>query len=510
MNQPGTSDTTSSVQGRLRSGPALELIRSANRLEVSNAPILYDGLSLADLAHVTLLMKAGIIPEVTGKQVLKAILEMRTLPCEAFPFDPARGDVYKNRESYLNQQLPEAGGWLRTGRARREATNIAYRIAVRRRVLTLLRALVDLGQAIVARAEEHTETLMADYTYLQQAQPTTLGHYLLGFLYPMLRDADRLQAFFGRINVSPGGISSVNGSRLSIDRQGLADLLGFDGAIHHTRDAMWQADTPIESTAAVVTLLINVSRLAEDLQVWTTKEFDLVELADQYARTSVIMPQKKNPYSLAYIRGLANVAIGDLVAMANVGRTSSGQPDSRIFAYGRVPGIFDRAAEALALMEGVVRTLKVNVPLMAERVALGYSQATDLAEVIMLSTGQPYQTAHRIVGHAIAKAIEREIPSEHMSADLFNEAAEVVLGHPLNLSSDILAEALDPRAIITTRTVLGGAAHAPMQKMIAECQGRLERIAQWCYDVEHRLDDAVAKLIALAQSLVDDNEDGGS
>jgi argininosuccinate lyase len=494
--------TMHSATGRLKTGPALEMVQSANRLEVSSAPVLYEGLSLADLAHIAMLVETQVIPWAFGQQLLMALLDAHAIPVEEFPFDPGLGDVYKNREHHINQRVPEGGGWLGAGRARREATNIAYRLAVRRRLLALLAALGHLAKVLIARAEEHLDTLMPDYTYLQQAQPTTLAHYLLGFVYPMQRDSERLRACFGRVNLCPGGIGSVNGSRLPLHRQRLADLLGFDGVIHHTRDAMWQADIPIETTAATVALLVNLARLAEDLQVWTTQEFNLVELADDYTRTSVIMPQKKNPSSLTYVRGLASVTIGRLVAMANVGRTPSGQPDNRIFAYGEIPHLLDQTIEAVTLMGGVMRTLAVNAALMAQKVGLGYSQATDLAEVIMLSTGLPYQNAHQVVGQVVATAIEKGIPAERISTRMIDEAAQAVIGRPLNLSPEALKEALDPRAIVATRTGLGGAAPEPMRVMIAECQEKLAQMETWRNETERRLATAEADLVNLAGTLV--------
>jgi argininosuccinate lyase len=493
--------------GRLKAGPAPELIRSANRLEVSYGPLLFEGLSLGDMAHVIVLMEARVIPYEAGQRLLRVLLEAHAISGDEFVFDPAWGDAYKSRERYVNQQAPEVGGWLRAGRARREVTNIAYRLAVRRRLLGLLEALGYLAETIITRSQECVDVLMPDYTYLQQAQPTTLGHYLLGFVYPMLRDVERLRACFGRINRSPGGIGSVNGSRLPLDRQRLAELLGFDGAIHHARDAMWQADTPIETTAAVVALLVNLDRLAEDLQVWTTREFNLVELADDYSRASVIMPQKKNPYSLTYVRGLANVIVGQLVAMANVGRTPSGQPDNRIFAYGDVPGLLERATEAVQLMAGVMRTLCVNVALMAERAGLGYAQATDLAEAIMLTADLPYQDAHRVVGQLVAMALERDVPAERISVDMVDEAAQAVVARALGLSPETLAEALDLRAIVATRTGLGGAAWEPMQEMIADCRKRVAEMKAWRDETGRRLLETETELVNLARELTRPDRD---
>jgi argininosuccinate lyase len=343
---------------------------------------------------------------------------------------------------------------------------------------------------------------MPDYTYLQQAQPTTLGHYLLGFVYPMLRDAERLRACFQRINLSPGGIASVNGSRLPLDRNRLADLLGFDGIVLHSRDAMWQADTPIEITSAATALLVNLDRLAEDLQVWSTREFNLVALADDFARTSVIMPQKKNPYSLTYVRGLANVTIGHLVAMANVGRTPSGQPDNRIFAYGDVPRLLDQSKEAVRLMAGVVGTLAVNAELMAQRASQGFSQATDLAEVIMQSCGLPYRRAHQIVGRLAAMVADEDLPARQITVGMVDAAAQEVVGHHLDLCPELLAGALDPWAIVATRTGPGGAGPEPMKTMIADCRELLVQIEVWQHATSKRLADAETDLLAQAHQML--------
>lgn len=506
-----TQDASMPGLGRKR-GLAPALVKSANQLEVSYGPALYEGMSLADMAHVLMMIEEGIIPQAPGQRLMATLLEAHGIPGAEFSFDPSRGDAYKSREYHINSHSADAGGWLRAGRARREVTNIAYRLAVRKRLLALCAALSHLASVVVTRAEAHIDTLMPDYTYLQQAQPTTLGHYLLGFVYPMLRDLDRSQACFVRINRCPGGIGSVNGSRLPINRQRLAELLGFDGAVHHTRDAMWQSDTPIEITATAVALLVNLDRLAEDLQVWVTQEFNMIELAEGYTRSSVIMPQKKNPYSLTYVRGLANVTIGQLVAMANVGRTPSGQPDNRIFAYGTVPDVLDRTIDAVELMSEVTGTMRANRALMAERTGLGFSQATDLADVIMLAGGLPYQTAHRIVGQVVTTAHDAGISAEEISPAMIDTAAEAIAGRPLNLSPETLAEALDPQAIVATRTTLGGAAAAPMRVMLAECRECLAQIQTWQQDTARRLGAAEADLVRRARAMcgpprhVDDQE----
>ncbi len=489
-------------EGRLAQGPAPELVKSANRWEVDLAPTLWSGLNLADLAHTIMLMEVGVMPQRVGRRLLSLLLELRALPLDQFPLDPARGDVFKNREHWLAERDREAAGWLSAGRARREATTVAYHVAVRSRLLTLTGALIACLRALLAQAEVHTTTVMPDYTYHQRAQPTTLAHYLLGFAYPGLRDLERLQAAFQRTNQSPAGGGSTNGSRLPLDRQRLAELLGFDDIVHHPRDAMWQADNPVEVTATVVALLLNLDRLAEDLQIWCTQEFAMVELADGHARTSAIMPQKKNPYSLAFVRGVTGEVIGRMASMAAVGKTPSGQMDNRIFAYREVPGTLDLAADTVELMAGVLQGLQVNVALMARRAGEGFTQSTDLAEVIMQQAGLDYRTAHTIVGRAVrfALADDEEKP---ITAGLLDAAAQEMLGRPLGLSEAEVQAMQEPAAIVEARQGIGGAAQEPVQAMLREVRQAVDAAEARRREATARLAEAEERLIRLVREMGD-------
>ncbi|MFQ5611650.1 MAG: argininosuccinate lyase, partial [Anaerolineae bacterium] len=450
------------------------------------------------LAHVVMLVEVGLVPPRAGAGLLAALLKMQAIPAAEFPFDPAHGDAYTNREYYLRRHAPAVAGWLKTGRPRREASTIAYLLAARRRLLGLSGALEKLMGAVLDRAEANLTTVMPDYTYLQPAQPTTLAHYLLTFAQPMGRDLARLRAAFERTNRSPAGSGSVNGSRLPLDRARLADLLGFDGLALHTRDAMWQPDGPIEVMAAAVALMVNADRLAEDLQIWASAEFGLIELSDRHSRVSVIMPQKKNPYSLAFVRGVARELVGRLAAVAAQGATPSGQVDNRIFAYGGVPRALDLAGQAVELLAATIAGLTVNRELMARRAAQGYSGATDLADVIMLETGLDAGTAHRIVGQAVRAALDAGQP---LDAGLLDAAAEAVIDRPLNLPEATIAGVMDPRSIVETRTGPGGAAPESVQAMIADFRAALAEAETWRVETEQRLAAAESGLLARAREL---------
>jgi argininosuccinate lyase len=483
---------------RLKEGPAPELMQSSFRLEINDAGILWTGLSLADLAHVIMLREVGVVPDPEGARLLKLLLELHQLPLADFPLNLALEDAYSNREAWVRQRDEAASGWLGAGRPRREPATVAFRIAVRERVLTLLGTLVDLSQTFTDLAEAHIATLMPDYTYLQHAHPTSLAHYLLSFAYPILRDVERLQAAFQRLNQSPAGIGNINGSRLPVDRSRLAALLGFDGLIVNTRDAMWQVDAAVEVMASAVALLLHLDRLAEDLQIWNTSEFNLVELADRHARISLIMPQKKNPYALAFVRGMAGSMVGRMVSMTAVGKTPSAQMDNRIFVVGEVPRALDETIATVRLMVGVLRGIRFNTELMAARASEGYAQATDLAELIMQTTQLNYRTVHHLVGLAIRMSLERGIPTGEIPADVLDEAAVQVLGHPLELPATLLTALSDPAGIVATRQGPGGAASEPVRAMIEECRRLTSSAAAWQSQTAARLRDAEQSLLELA------------
>ena len=487
------------VGSRLASGPSAELVQTAFARELTDQLVLFKGMSLADMAHTVMLIEAGVIPPAEGSSLLSALLALHEHPPDFNP-TPESGDLYTNREAWLASRTT-AVGWLGAGRARRESTTTGYRIIVRSYVLAFVSALIKAGTVLVERADEYRSALMADYTYLQPAQPTTFGHYLLGFTYPLLRDIDRLQALFNRTNQSPAGCGSVNGSRLPQNRQRLAVLLGFDGLAQHARDAMWQPDSPIETLSVVVSALINMDRLAEDLQIFATAEFDLVELAEGHARASVIMPQKKNPYALAYVRGATNEVIGMQASVAALGRTPSGQVDNRIFIYGDVPRGLEMATGVATLMGGVLKGMSFHSSVAAARLANGFTTATDLVEMITLETGLDFRTAHRIVGRLVREATQTNRTMRELTTTDLDAAAQVILNRPLHLSETVFAQANDPATAIAARQGIGGAAPEPLSNMLTECRSTLDSYTSWYNIATTKTNAAEAVLLRTVQQL---------
>jgi argininosuccinate lyase len=410
------------AEARIRKGPAPELVAAGYELELADAALLEPGLKLADLAHV---LAHPSIPKDHRRALLDALLDLEV------EIDSRYGDLVNVRERALEQRIGNAAGWLNAGRPRREAGRIAFRIALRARLLDLAEAITRFAAALTERATHERDTLMPDYTYLQPAQPTTAGHWLLSFAYPALRDARRALDDFDATNRSPAGAGGVNGSRYAIDRERLSSLLGFDAPIEHTRDAMWQTDGFAETAFHAALAATGASRFAEDVEIYGSEEFGLMRIGDELCRASALMPQKRNPYALVVIRGGARTLLGRAAGVLATQQTPSGRTDNLLYAYGEVAGAVALATRLLNLAAATAESLTI-----VERQLDPAVMATDAAEVLSLERGVDYRSAYRAVAQ----------------------------GEP---------PALDPREALATRVVTGGAAPAPMDAMLASCEAEI-------------------------------------
>jgi argininosuccinate lyase len=480
---------------------APELVGAGFGYESRGAATLHDGLNRADLAHVLDLLDRGIIPRPAAVALLRVILDASV---DAIGYDPRDGEPYNSRERAFEAKIGSAAGWLHAGRPRREATRLAFRLDVRRRTARVVIAAAALAKALAERAREYRDTLFPDQTYLQHAQPSTVGHYLLSFAYPVIRDGRRLLDVFDWLNASPAGAGCVNGTRLQRDRTAVAARLGFGSVIVNTRDAMWQVDGLVQLASTLASLALTQSSLAEDLEIWSSPEFDYTELAEEYTRPSVLMPQKRNPYSLSMIRGTTGVLIGHVAAILAIQKTPSARSDNLIFAYGEIPGALDHAGRMTELTAGVVATLTMHQARLLDAFAHGFSQSTDVAEQLMVSCGVDYRTAYRIVGVAVRRLAAEGGTAGDLRPTLLDEIAVEQLGRPLAIDAETLADALDPMAIVATRTAPGGAAPEPMEAMLDEVAADAAVLAAAARERLEAADRAERDLVADARRVVDE------
>lgn len=492
------SESALEIGARLSRAPASVLVETAFAAELEGQRALLSDIGLADLAHTVMLIEVGVVPPEAGGELLAALLALQA--DVALPLDPALGDVYTNREAWLTARTPTAG-WLGAGRARREATTIAWHLAVRWRLLGLAEALGAFANAVARRAQAMRTLLAPDYTYLQAGQPSTFGHYLLSFAFPALRDLDRLQAVHSRVDRSPAGCGSANGSTLPHDRARLADLLGFSGIVAHARDAMWQADAPIECMSVVVAAAVNLDRLAEDLLFFCSTDVALVQLSDTHARASKILPQKRNPYALAHVRAVANRLIGVQASLAASGRTPSGQIDSRLLAYGEVLRALDDVTAAAWLMASVVDGLVVDSARASAKLRDGFTASTDLSELLLQRGAADYRTAQRLVGQLVRTLADEGRTLSSLTPGDVARACEHAGGAVLVPTAGDIDRALDAMTAVESRHGVGGAAPAAVMTMVHDCVASLGAHEVWRMEALVRQEAARDALIARAHEL---------
>jgi len=395
------------------------------------------------IAHASMLGAAGLL-DAADAAALVAGLERIGAEIErgAFPFDPRLEDVHMNVEARLREQIGPVAGRLHTGRSRNDQVATDLALFLRDAALAAQRGLVGLQEALTLRAREHLETLLPGYTHLQRAQPVRLAHHWLAFVEAFSRDAARFADLRARLSRSPLGSGALAGSTLPLDRERTARELGFAGPTANSMDSVGARDVALEFLAAGAIAMVNLSRLAEELVLWSTSEFGFIELADAYSTGSSLMPQKKNPDVPELVRGKAGRAIGNLVTLLTV---LKGLPltYNRDLQEDKEP-IFDTARtlrDSLEVTAGAIATLRVNVEAMRRAAEDPLLLATDLAEELVRQD-VPFREAHEVVGKLVRHCVSKGLDPRTLSAaDLraFHPAFPAAAGELIGLERSVEA-----------------------------------------------------------------------
>jgi argininosuccinate lyase len=430
------------------------------------------------------------------------VLDLHEIPGDEFPWDPSLGDAFNAREAELERRVGRsAAGWLSAGRPRREAFRVALRLTARAGSRELHDAFVDQAAALTRHARETRTALATDYTYLQPAQPTTVGHLLLAYAYPALRDSDRARASYDALGASVAGAGGSAGSRWSIDRERLAELLGADGLVEHAKDAAWQADVYLELLATLAIAATHQSQLGQDFEIYASQEFGLVELADAHSRASALMPQKKNPYTLAAIRTQAGQASGDLAGALVALHTGSARTDHFHLLNGTVPRALDEAVAIARLTASVLEGLELRTERFEQIARDSFVTAADVADVLALEGGLDYRSAHKVVGRAVRDLVESGESSRALTPERLAAAAEAAIGQPVEIDEATLRAALDPAACAAARKQTGSSSAAAMDDMLAGIDETLSAHASWSTAARERESAAETALLARAREL---------
>ena len=419
------------------------------------------------LAHAAMLKHVGIIsPE--DEAAIRDGLEKIAARIEGgdFPFDDALEDIHMNIEARLTEIIGEAGKRLHTGRSRNDQVALDVRLWVRDAIDGLSGQIKDVMRALVARAEEHAGSVMPGFTHLQPAQPVTFGHHMLAYVEMLSRDLSRLADCRARLNESPLGAAALAGTGFAIDRHMTAKALGFDRPMRNSLDAVASRDFAAEFLFCCAMCSVHLSRLAEEIVIWTNPYFGFVKLSDAFTTGSSIMPQKRNPDAAELVRGKTGRVMGALMGMLTVMKGlaltyfKDMQEDKE--------GIFDAAENltlTLAATAGMVRDMKPQTERLAAAAGAGFSTATDLADWLVRSLKMPFRDAHHVTGTLVAKAEARGV-----------DLSGLTLGEMQAVEPRItqgVFDVLTVEASVRSRTSYGGTAPANVAAMAAEWKAKL-------------------------------------
>lgn len=453
-----TTNTGALWGGRFSGGPAAAMAALSKSTHFDWALAPYD--IAASKAHARVLSRAGLL---TDEELAGMLAGLDRLGADVasgeFTAAESDEDVHGALERGLIEQVgPELGGRLRAGRSRNDQVATLFRMWLRDALRRVAADVLDLVEALVGQAQAHPGVVMPGKTHLQAAQPVLLGHTLMAHAQPLLRDVSRIVDADRRLAVSPYGSGALAGSSLGLDPAAIAADLGFDAAADNSIDATSSRDFAAESAFVLAMIGVDLSRLSEDVILWSTPEFGYVTLPDAWSTGSSIMPQKKNPDVAELARGKSGRLIGNLAGLL---ATLKAQP----LAYNRdlqedKEPVFDSVAQLELLlppMTGMIATLTFHPERMAELAPAGFTLATDIAEW-MVRQGVPFRVAHEVAGACVREAEGRGIGLEELSDDDFAAV------HPA-LTPEV-RQVLTVSGSIESRNALGGTAPAQVQRQI--------------------------------------------
>ena len=419
------------------------------------------------IAHANMLAAQGIIATADAEAIAEGLQGiLADITSGALTFDVMESeDIHMAIEAELTRRVGDAGARLHTGRSRNDQVATDTRLYAKRRAGELMAANVALREALIAQAEANFDVILPGYTHLQHAQPVLFSHHMLAYVQMLARDYDRLAAARNAADACPLGAAALAGTTYPLDRFATAEALGFDHPIPNSLDAVSDRDFLLDLIYACSVSCLHLSRLCEEIVLWSSAEFGFITLSDAYSTGSSIMPQKKNPDFAELISGKSGRVVGDLVALM---MTLKSLP----LAYNKdlqedKEGAMDAAdtlEDCYVCAAGMIATMTVNADAMATQAKKGYLAATDVADYLA-KKGLPFRRAHEIVGHLVLLCDQRGCDLEDLTLDDFKAESDL-------FESDIV-ECLNLPAIVAARTTFGGTAPEAVRVQLAAAKAQL-------------------------------------
>jgi argininosuccinate lyase len=458
----GNSETKSSNQmwgGRFASGP--DAIMEEINASIGFDKKLYAQDISGSKAHAEMLAHQGIISAEDKEKIVHGLdTILSEIESGQFEFSRRLEDIHMNIEARLATLIGPAAGRLHTARSRNDQVALDFRLWVKEELGRTETALTALIAAFLDRAEEHADTVMPGFTHLQTAQPVTFGHHCMAYVEMFGRDRQRVRHAIEHLDESPIGAAALAGTGYPIDRHMTAAALGFREPTRNSIDTVSDRDFALEFLSLAAICAVHLSRLAEEIVIWSTPQFGFIHLSDAFSTGSSIMPQKKNPDAAELVRAKTGRINGSLIALLTV---MKGLP----LAYSKdmqedKEQVFDAAESlelALAAMAGMVRDMTVRADRMKAAAGSGYSTATDLADWLVREAGLPFRDAHHVTGRAVALAEERGVDLAELSLEDLQAIHSAITADIFNV--------LTVEASVASRKSYGGTAPSEVRKQIA-------------------------------------------
>ncbi|MEX2488781.1 MAG: argininosuccinate lyase [Pseudomonadales bacterium] len=419
------------------------------------------------IAHATMLASVGVLTDGELTAIKHGLAEIRDeIVTGRFIWSVALEDVHMNIEAALTEKIGETGKKLHTGRSRNDQVATDIRLYLREAIDGIAKQMTRLQQGLLNLAEQEADTVMPGFTHLQVAQPVTFGHHLMAWQDMIDRDYDRLMDCRKRVNVLPLGAAALAGTSYPIDRYLTADLLGFDAVSSNSLDAVSDRDFAIEFTAVASITIMHLSRWAEELVLWTSPQYEFIDLPDRFCTGSSIMPQKKNPDVPELVRGKTGRVFGDLTALLTL---MKGQP----LAYNKdnqedKEPLFDAVKtlhDCLTAFADMVPAIQPRRDNMRNAVMRGFATATDLADYLVRK-GLAFRDAHDVVGKLVTEAIDRDCDLAELDLAVLQAGSELI-------ETDVF-DILTPDGSVNARNHVGGTAPEQVRAAVKKARGRLQ------------------------------------
>ncbi|MDF2682493.1 MAG: argH [Brevibacillus sp.] len=432
-------------------------------------------------AHLIMLREQELLTEEETKAIARSLVGIEMEELRRSAYTGQFEDLFFQVESRLLELAPDVAGNLHLARSRNDMGIAIYRMVLRDKLLVALGSALYLKEHLLLFAQEHAETVMIGYTHTQQAQPTTMAHYIMAAVDLLSRDIQRLKNAYQTCNRSPMGAAALTTSGFAISRERMKELLGFDELVENSYDAVCGADYLGEAATAVQLAAINLGRTVQDMLLWCTQEFAVLKVASPYVQISSIMPQKRNPVSFEHMRSLLSSSAGNAAAVLTMmhntpfGDIVDTEDDMQPYVWKSMSVL----EQMYRLMACVVGTMEVNKEGLLERAKGSFATVTELADTIVRTDHLSFRNSHHIVSSVVKEAMAEGLRADQISLELVNRAAREVIGKDLVMTAEELRLALDPVHFVKIRNLPGGPNADEIKRMITQRTSSLQADAAW-------------------------------